>query len=546
MHRAASRQTNAGIFADVPTDPPANLAAALADRYELRRPLGRGGMATVYHAYDRRHDRDVAIKVLLPGLAAHLGAERFVQEIRIAARLTHPHILTVYDSGEASGFLFYVMPYLPGPSLRQRITDGRPFAVAQAVAIAAPVADALGYAHRMGVLHRDIKPENILFAEDHAIVADFGIAKAITTASGGNLTRTGFSLGTPGYMSPEQAAGLTDLDERADVYSLAVVIYEMVVGEIPPLGHWATDETVRAGRLGDAPGAHRARLDALGRGVEAALVRGLALHAELRPATPTALVRELVSMPSRDPHPLAAGPHPPATASPHPLAPSPRTRRGGTAGESEPPPRQYGESEVQAIVRRAAELEASRPTTGQAMTMGGIEALGAEVGLSPELLREAAQTVGPLGPAPRELSGTTHARFREVAYSAWQLMDPTNPPDEGWGLTDLLSVIFFSVLTAGILPMVFFSLASSRKRRLRGFFRNGSVTTAEIIEFRDEAVGFDVKLTRVRYEFTADGRTHRGSDVTLPVVADRWRIGDRIEILYLPGRNYDSVIATRR
>lgn len=218
------------------TDVPTDLQAALAERYELTRALGRGGMATVYLAYDRKHRREVALKVLLPGLAAFLGSERFLKEIQIAARLTHPHILALHESGEAAGFLYYVMPYIDGASLRQRIERERRLSAEQALAIAAPVADALSYAHKQGVFHRDIKPENILFSQGHPIVADFGIAKAISTAGGANLTRTGFPLGTPGYMSPEQAAGLTDLDERTDVYSLAVVIYEMLVGEGP--GRW--------------------------------------------------------------------------------------------------------------------------------------------------------------------------------------------------------------------------------------------------------------------------------------------------------------------
>jgi len=182
---------------------PAELEAALADRYTLRRILGRGGMATVYLADDKKHHRAVAIKVLLPGLAAFLGVERFLKEIQIAARLTHPHILALHDSGEAAGFLYYVMPYIDGASLRQQLeaASRRALSQQQALAIAEPVANALSYAHRMGVLHRDIKPENILFSQGHPIVADFGIAKAVSTAGGANITRTGFPVGTPGYMS---------------------------------------------------------------------------------------------------------------------------------------------------------------------------------------------------------------------------------------------------------------------------------------------------------------------------------------------------------
>jgi serine/threonine protein kinase len=492
----------------VSIEPPAELAAALAGRYDLRHTVGQGGMATVYHAYDRRHQRDVALKVLLPGLAAHVGAERFLKEIRIAARLTHPHILALYDSGEAAGFLYYVMPYLPDPSLRQRLATTRRLTTQEAFPIAAHVADALTYAHRMGILHRDIKPENVLFADGHPIVADFGIAKAISTASGGKLTRTGFPLGTPGYMSPEQAGGLADLDARTDVYGLAALTYEMLIGEVLPPGHWPGEDAVRAGRFRNVPAEHRARLTELGAGIEAALVRGLALSHDQRTATPQNLIADLA-----------------------------------TTGSV--PRRRYESAEVEEIVRRATELEASRPT-GRAMTLGGIEALGAEVDLAPALVREAARSLTSLGPAPRELEGTTRARFEEVAYSAWQLMDPTNPPDEGWGFTDVAGMIFFSVVTVGILPLVFVSIAQQRKRRLRRLFRFGTPALAEILDFRKEDVGFHVTLMRVRYEFVADGQTWRGSDLTLPVIADRWRAGERIEILYLPGRNYDSMIATNR
>jgi serine/threonine protein kinase len=494
----------------VSTELPAALVAALAGRYDVRRMLGQGGMATVYHALDSRHQRDVALKVLLPGLAAHVGIERFLKEIRIAARLTHPHILALYDSGEAAGFLYYVMPYLSEPSLRQRLTTTQRLAPNEALTIAASVADALAYAHRLGIVHRDIKPENVLFAEGHPVVADFGIAKAISTASasGSHLTRTGFPLGTPGYMSPEQAGGLADLDGRTDVYGLAALTYEMFVGEVLPPGHWPSEEAVRAGRFRGVPAEHRARLTELGGDIEAALVRGLALSHEQRTATPRELIADL------------------------------------TKAGAPPPRRRYGADEVQEIVRRATELEA-RPTESGALTIGGIEALGAEVDVAPALVREAARSLTSLGPAPRELAGTTRARFRAVAFSTWQLMDPTTPPDERWGFGDLLGVVFFSVITAGILPMVFFSLSQSRKRRLRKFFKLGIPALAEIVDFRPEDVGFEVKLTRVRYEFTADGQSCRGSDLTLPVIADRWRAGDRVEILYLPDRNYDSMIATR-
>jgi tRNA A-37 threonylcarbamoyl transferase component Bud32 len=351
---------------------PPDLAAALADRYELRDLLGRGGMATVYLAYDRKHHRVVALKVLRPELTVTLGAARFLTEIQIVAQLTHPHILPLHDSGEAGAFLYYVMPYITGGSLRQRLLDHGPMTTAQALAIAAPVADALTYAHAQGILHRDIKPENILFSQGHPIVADFGIAKAVSTASETQLTRTGLSLGTPGYMSPEQAAGATDLDVRTDVYGLAAVIYEMMMGEVP--GRWPTEDAVRSGRFLEAPAAHRPRLTTAGSGIEGALVRGLAIRQDQRTPSPAALLNELTGV----------GPR-----------------------------RKFRSEEAVEIVQRAAMLEATNPTQSGSMTMGGVEALGAEVGIAPELVRSAAQGL------PRRATGagslTAETKYSPVA-----------------------------------------------------------------------------------------------------------------------------------
>ena len=212
------------------------LKAALADRYAIEREIGAGGMATVYLAEDLKHDRAVALKVLKPELAAVMGTDRFLAEIRTTANLTHPHILPLFDSGEADGFLFYVMPFVEGESLRQRLEREGQLSVQEGVRIAGHIADALDYAHRHGVIHRDIKPANILFEEEEPVIADFGIALAVTAGAGGRLTETGLSLGTPYYMSPEQAAGDQATNSASDVYSLGCVLYEMLAGEPPHTG----------------------------------------------------------------------------------------------------------------------------------------------------------------------------------------------------------------------------------------------------------------------------------------------------------------------
>jgi eukaryotic-like serine/threonine-protein kinase len=215
---------------------PDRLQAALSDRYRLERELGAGGMATVYLAQDLKHDRQVALKVLKPELAAVLGAERFVIEIKTTAALQHPHILPLFDSGTADGFLYYVMPFIQGETLRTKLDREHQFGVEEAVRITREVADALDYAHRNGVIHRDIKPENILLHDGRPMVADFGIALALSAAAGGRMTETGLSLGTPHYMSPEQATAEKEISGRSDVYSLASVLYEMLTGEPPHTG----------------------------------------------------------------------------------------------------------------------------------------------------------------------------------------------------------------------------------------------------------------------------------------------------------------------
>jgi tetratricopeptide (TPR) repeat protein len=240
------------------------LQVALRGRYTIERELGRGGMAIVFLARDHRHDRDVALKVLRPELAASLGPDRFLLEIRVAAGLTHPHIVPLHDSGDADGCLYYVMPFLQGESLRDRLERDGALPVAEAVELARDVADALDYAHRQGVVHRDIKPENILLQDGHALVADFGIARAISAARGGTrrVTASGVAVGTPDYMSPEQERGEEQVDGRSDIYSLGLVLHEMLTGRTPETGVPVTLSNLPAGVPVDVRAALRRSLAA--------------------------------------------------------------------------------------------------------------------------------------------------------------------------------------------------------------------------------------------------------------------------------------------
>ncbi len=305
----------------------------------------------MYLAADVKHNRQVAVKVLKPELAASIGAERFLKEIEIAARLTHPHIVPLHDSGEIEGFLYYVMPFIDGESLRGRLVRERKLAPAVALEITSRVGDALGYAHRQGVVHRDIKPENILFTEGHPMVADFGIARAVSTAGGIALTRTGFPVGTPGYMSPEQAAGVRELDARTDVYSMGCVCYEMLVGETP--GLWLTDEAVKLGRFIDASPSHRQQLDTLSGSIEQALARALALQASDRFADVDDFLDALFDH-AKD-------------------------------------RRQYNDRQVRAIVKHAAEMQAQHPTVEGTMSLGAVQQIAAQVGIAPERVERAAR-----------------------------------------------------------------------------------------------------------------------------------------------------------
>jgi len=275
------------------SDPFEGLTAALADRYVIEREIGSGGMATVYLARDLRHQRQVAIKVLRPELTAALGAERFLREVTTTANLHHPHILALYDSGEAQGFLYYVMPYVEGESLRDRLRREKQLRLEDALQVAREVADALGYAHDRGIVHRDIKPENILLEAGHALVADFGIARAVSAAGTEELTATGTAVGTPIYMSPEQASGERDLDGRSDLYSLACVVYEMLGGEPPYLG--TTPQAVIAKKLSE-PTPHISVLrELVPPEVDAALEQALAKAPADRYATASAFAEALTT-----------------------------------------------------------------------------------------------------------------------------------------------------------------------------------------------------------------------------------------------------------
>jgi eukaryotic-like serine/threonine-protein kinase len=273
---------------------PERLTESLADRYRIERELGQGGMATVYLAQDLRHDRKVALKVLRPELAAILGGERFLKEIKTTANLQHPHILPLFDSGEVDGVVFYVMPYVEGESLRDRLSRETQLPIAEAVRIAREVADALDYAHRRGVIHRDIKPENILLHDGRALVADFGIALAVSSAGGSTrMTETGMSLGTPHYMSPEQAMGEREVTAKSDVYALGCVTYEMLTGEPPFTG--PTAQAIVARVVTEEPRSLTLQRKTIPWHVEAAVLTALSKLPADRFATAAQFAEALVS-----------------------------------------------------------------------------------------------------------------------------------------------------------------------------------------------------------------------------------------------------------
>ncbi|HEY4954436.1 MAG TPA: protein kinase [Gemmatimonadaceae bacterium] len=283
------------------------LETALSSRYKLERELGRGGMATVYLANDLRHDRRVALKVLHPELSSALGPDRFLREIKLAARLNHPHIVPLFDSGEAAGFLFYVMPVVEGESLRDRLLRDGQIPLEEALQIVRGIASALDYAHRQNIVHRDIKPENVMLQEGEAMVMDFGIAKAVSVAAGDTLTQTGMMVGTPAYVSPEQAAGDSVVDGRSDQYSLGCVLYEMLSGRKPFVG--ATAQAVLSKRFTEPVPSIRTVFASAPEEVEVALGKALAKDATERYSTTMEFARALVAshLSTPDGSPLTPG-----------------------------------------------------------------------------------------------------------------------------------------------------------------------------------------------------------------------------------------------
>lgn len=252
-----------------------NLKAALSGRYDIEREIGAGGMATVFLAHDVKHDRQVAVKVLRPDLSASLGAERFLREISIAAKLSHPHILPLYDSGEADGFLYFVMPFIEGESLRARLARTGELPIGEAIRLIRNVVDALALAHKNGIVHRDIKPDNVLLSAEHALVTDFGVAKAVSAATDQrrDLTTSGMAVGTPAYMSPEQAAGDPNIDHRADIYAVGCMAYEMLTGR-PPFDSDSA-QTILAAHVTDQPDPVQMHRDAIPEGVADVIMRCL-------------------------------------------------------------------------------------------------------------------------------------------------------------------------------------------------------------------------------------------------------------------------------
>jgi serine/threonine protein kinase/Flp pilus assembly protein TadD len=280
-NRRLARSSYGGIL--LPVDANALAGRTIADRYTVDREVGRGAMGVVYRAHDSRHDRTIALKVLDPAISRGIGSDRFLREIQTAARLSHPHIVPLHDSGESDGLLYYVMPFIEGETLRHRLERDKKIPSAEAVQITRQLASALDYAHGLGIVHRDIKPENVMFYQGEPVVTDFGIAKAVNVAGGEGLTMTGTALGTPAYMSPEQAAGAPDVDARSDQYSLACVLYEMLGGRTPFTGSSA--QAMIAKRFVETPAPIRTIAAEVPEAVSRAVAKALAMEARDRFST---------------------------------------------------------------------------------------------------------------------------------------------------------------------------------------------------------------------------------------------------------------------
>ncbi len=411
VHRSGERPRRSASWVTM-RDAADSFTAPLPDRYEIERELGRGGMAIVYLARDVKHSREVAVKVLLPELAAAVGSQRFLREIEITAQLNHPHILPLLDSGAANGLLYYVMPYVPGGSLRHLLASHDRVPLDIVLRITREVASALDYAHGRGVIHRDIKPENILFSEGLAVVADFGIAR-VATGVGQGLTRTGIPVGTPGYMSPEQALGTGELDVRTDVYSLACVVYEMLVGATPAV--WPGTEDVRLGRLSEVPPEHRMRLDALPGRMEQVLTKALALRSADRFAKVGEFSAALIAASQRTPT--------------------------------------LSHDEVRQLLDRAARIEAEQPTAAGALSLGAVEQVAAEVGIPPEHVRRAAQELQRPEPAPLSPRTYTPSAFdpRRSKIKLDRVVDGETPESVYAAMVEEIQARFDTVGHASVL-----------------------------------------------------------------------------------------------
>jgi hypothetical protein len=436
-----------------PVPAPLGPGQRVGARYEIVRPLGRGGFAHTYLARALEGGRAVALKTLYGRAVTDLKAyELFEREARVLLGLRHrgvPEFIEFFRAdvdGDSTAVL--VMEYVDGVSLAETIADGPPLAPLQVLDLMLELLGVLDYLHTRAppILHRDIKPANVLVRADGGpVLVDFGAVRNVFKASGESGSTV---VGTYGYMPYEQYMG--QASPASDLYALGATFLHVVTGRPP------SDFMADEGRL----------------------------------VVPT-------DLPVGEP------------------------MRGVIARLLEPAPaRRYSSARA---AREALLAAPSRPA-GTAVTVA-----------SP-----AAPLV--LDAAPRALTGPSAERYQALAHSMWRLMDPTELPGERPGVVDVLGVAFFSIATAGILPLVFFGISRARKRRLRRFFRDGLTAIAEIVDFRPEDVAFGVKFTRVRYEFQADGRTWRGSDVVLPAIADRWRAGEHVEVLYLPERSYDSLI----